>query len=154
MDLNYKKYALSQLENWMHDVLSSDETTPEEIYNVIKDTVKDNYYTYKVQTERCYELLALLNGNGKGHIPDYDESVLKCDKDNQSPECKQSWNSFWKDEGKVKKWFLPVQQRIEEGVDDYYVQFPDDLLEETGWKEGDQLNWTDNGDGSWTLTSS
>ena len=27
-----------------------------------------------------------------------------------------------------------------------------DIFKELGWKEGDQVQWTDNGDGSWTLT--
>lgn len=29
--------------------------------------------------------------------------------------------------------------------------FPDGMLEEVGWKEGDVLEWIDNGDGTWTL---
>lgn len=32
------------------------------------------------------------------------------------------------------------------------IQFPEDVLEQAGWNEGDNLQWTDNGDGSWTLT--
>ena len=28
---------------------------------------------------------------------------------------------------------------------------PDDLLEIAGWEEGDELQWTDQGDGSFTL---
>jgi hypothetical protein len=27
-----------------------------------------------------------------------------------------------------------------------------ELCEQLGWQPGDQLNWIDNGDGSWTLT--
>jgi len=27
-----------------------------------------------------------------------------------------------------------------------------ELCEQLGWRPGDQLDWTDNGDGSWTLT--
>ena len=34
------------------------------------------------------------------------------------------------------------------------LQFPDDLLTQTGWKEGDALNWQDNQDGSFTLSKS
>jgi len=32
------------------------------------------------------------------------------------------------------------------------LTFPDELIKETGWKEGDVLGWIDNQDGSWTLT--
>ena len=56
-----------------------------------------------------------------------------------------------KKEDKVVKWQLPVQQKIEEGIDDYYVQFPDDLLEAANLKEGDQIEWVDNGNGTYTL---
>jgi hypothetical protein len=55
---------------------------------------------------------------------------------------------------KVKKWILPVQEM--ENCDtmetDYFINFPDDLLEQAGWKEGDELNWVDNNDGSFILT--
>lgn len=88
-DFDYKKYSLEQLDNWMHDAMSSGGATPQEIYDVIVGVVKDNYYTYKQQTSQAYELLALLNGNGKGH--------LSCDKNDQSEECKKSWTSFWED---------------------------------------------------------
>ena len=31
------------------------------------------------------------------------------------------------------------------------LTFPDELLEKTGWKEGDGLEWNPNDDGSFTL---
>ena len=149
---DYKKYALGQVENFLYDAMSSG-ATPQEIYNVIKSVVEDNYYTYKKSASEAYELLGLLNGNGKGH--------LTCDKDNTSEECKKSWNSFWDNsqytdeeidamchsaevKDKVKKWVLPVD-------DDYNITFPEDLLEQTGWKEGDTLQWIDQGDGCFIM---
>jgi hypothetical protein len=76
-----------------------------------------------------------------------------CDKDDPSPECKGSWNSFWEDdvikEDKVTKWRLPVE--VDAASDDYYVQFPDDLLEAANLKEGDKVEWVDNGNGSYLL---
>jgi bifunctional DNA-binding transcriptional regulator/antitoxin component of YhaV-PrlF toxin-antitoxin module len=158
---DYKKYSLGQVENFLYDAMSTD-ATPQEIYDVIKGVVEDNFYTYKQQTAKAYELLALLNGNGKGH--------LTCDKDDSSPECKKSWTDFWEENyypeehqqyteeelnamcdavtsakmGKVNKWILPVD-------DDYNITFPEDLLEQTGWKEGDILEWIDQGDGSFKM---
>ncbi len=35
--------------------------------------------------------------------------------------------------------------------DDGILTFTEELLQETGWKEGDMLEWVDNGDGSFTL---
>jgi hypothetical protein len=133
--------------------------------------------------------LALLNGNGKGHIPAYDEYVEKkehlvCDNDDSSEECKKSWNDFWEvweenyypeeveDDGmrpwghsdleylvanqkkdKVKKWVLPVEVVRDEDTDkdEYCITFPEDLLEAADFKEGDRIEWVDNGDGSYLI---
>jgi hypothetical protein len=177
---DYKKYALGQVENFLYDAMSSG-ATPQEIYDVIKGVVEDNYYTYKKCASEAYELLGLLNGNGKGHINldqehsehyyDYDRNkpVAKtCDKDDTSEECKKSWSDFWEEhyypeehqqytdeeidemcaaaeaKDQVNKWILPVD-------DDYNITFPEDLLEQTGWKEGDTLQWIDQGDGSFKM---
>jgi hypothetical protein len=169
MTFDYKKYSLEQLDNWMHDALTSAEATPQEIYDVIKGVVEENYYHHKLHTSRCYELLALLNGNGKGH--------LTCDEDKQSEECKGAWTSFWEEnyypeehqqytdeelnamcdavekKDKVKKWVLPVEECKDSDTDEteYFVSFPDDLLEAANLKEGDQIQWIDNGDGSYKM---
>jgi len=214
--MDYKKYSLENLEKWIEDAINSSEASPQEIYDVIKKVVEENYYCYKNHTERCYELLALLNGNGIGHIQAYDEYVEKkenlvCDKDDKSPECQQAWNDFWEEnyypeehqkhsekvnddcmppwghsdmeylanslltedrisnfpgeqyteeelnaicdnaekKDKVVKWQLPVEV---DGISgEYYVQFPDDLMEASGIKEDDLVEWIDRGDGSFEL---
>ena len=35
---------------------------------------------------------------------------------------------------------------------DGVLTFPEELIEMTGWEEGDVLKWNENPDGSWTLT--
>jgi hypothetical protein len=50
----------------------------------------------------------------------------------------------------LKNWTINVEEDPETG--DCILPFPPDLLEEAGWKEGDELIWTDRGDGSWLLT--
>ena len=47
-----------------------------------------------------------------------------------------------------KSWILDVKQD-ENG--DAILEFPQDLLDETGWKEGTTIEWIDNGDGSWSM---
>jgi hypothetical protein len=47
------------------------------------------------------------------------------------------------------RWTLEVQVDPETG--EQILEFPDDLMESAGWKEGDVLQWIDNKDGSWTL---
>ena len=145
---NYKKYSLGQVENFLYDAMSTD-ATPQEIYDVIKSVVEDNYHTYKHQTSKAYELLALLNGNGKGHIKDYDDCMrpwghsdmeaLQYTEEEMNAMCDAA-----KAKDKVKKWVLPIDN---DGV----VLFPDDLLEAANLKEGDLIDWVDNGDGSYLL---
>lgn len=48
----------------------------------------------------------------------------------------------------TKTWTLDVQQH-EDG--EHFIEFPEEVLAEVGWKEGDVLKWLNNGDGSWTL---
>ena len=152
-DTNYKNYSIEQLENFLHDALH--EASPQEIYDAIKKVVEENYYYHKDHSSRSYELLALLNGNGKGHISGYEpKEPLVCDKDNQSPECKGAWNDFWEEQhypeehDNVKKWVLPVEV---DSSGEYYVQFPDDLLEVAGLSEGDYVSWIPHENGSYIL---
>lgn len=45
---------------------------------------------------------------------------------------------------------LEVQEDGESG--DLFLQFSEEMLASLNWREGDTLQWHDNGDGSWTLT--
>ena len=50
---------------------------------------------------------------------------------------------------KVVKWQLPVEV---DGISgEYYIQFPDDLMEAANIKEDDLVEWIDRGDGSFEL---
>ena len=154
---DYKKYALGQVENFLYDAMSA-EATPQEIYDVIRGVVSDNYYTYKHQASQAYELLSLLNGHRSVDL-DF------CDKDDTSEECKKSWSDFWtttsyteeeidamcaaaEAKDKVIKWSLPVEEQ-EDG--EYYITLPDDLLEATNFNEGDQIEWIQQDNGSYLL---
>ncbi len=184
--MDYKKYSLENLENWLHDALSSGEASAEEVYNTIKKVVQEQYYHHKHHAGQANELLALLNGNGIGHIEAYDavmrereyyegcsdvDKILSCDKDDPSPECKGAWNSFWEDsmppwghsdleycireaeyynkQDKVVRWQLPVE--VDGLTGECYINLPDDLLEAANLKEGDNVEWVDNGDGSYIV---
>ena len=47
-----------------------------------------------------------------------------------------------------KRYTLDVQENAE---GELFIEFPPELMEETGWKEGDDLVWTDLKNGSWSL---
>lgn len=49
----------------------------------------------------------------------------------------------------MKSWILNVEEDSNTG--DCVIKFPPDLMEESGWKEGDFINWIDQGDGSYML---
>ena len=48
-----------------------------------------------------------------------------------------------------KTWTITLEEDPETG--ELILPFPPDLLAESGWKEGDVLEWIDRGDGSWNL---
>ena len=119
---DYKNYSLENLENWLHDAMSSGEATPQEIYDVIVKVVRENYEYHKQQSDQSNELLSLLNGHRTLDIDlseflqerEYYEqsnmtnqelsqykSSLICDKNDLSPECQGAWDDFWSDEVKV-----------------------------------------------------
>jgi hypothetical protein len=174
-DFDYKKYSLENLEKWLHDAMFSAEATPREIYDVIIGVVKENRDYHKQQADQSEELLNLLNGtsewNFKNSLLEKEQpdviTFKSCSSDDTSPECMTSWNDFWSDdkitsihntedgdlfahnEDKVVKWRLPVE--VDSVSGEYYFTLPEDLLEQTGWKEDDALHWVDNGDGSFTL---
>lgn len=167
MDFNYREYSLNKLEEWMHDAMSAGKATPQEIYDVIKGVVEENYYCYKEQTAKAYELLALLNGNGKGHIKAYDDcvdKVLSCDEEAYDAIMREKeyyepsmppWGHsdmeymVHNSQDKVVKWQLPVE--VDGLTGDCYVNLPDDLLERAGLVEGDVVKWIDRGDGSFEM---
>jgi hypothetical protein len=177
---NNKNYSLDQVENFLYDAFSTD-ATPQEIYDVIKGVVEDNYKVYTESANKAQDLLALLNGHRPVDLEhseyyyDYNRNkpnLVPCDRNNTSEECKKSWNDFWENQqytdeeldamcaaatsakkDKVKKWVLPVEE-VENGdtmETEYFITFPDDLLEAADLKEGDQIEWVDNHNGSFSL---
>jgi hypothetical protein len=54
---------------------------------------------------------------------------------------------------KVVKWRLPVEEVKDSDTDEteYFITFPDDLLEAANLKAGDDVEWVDQGDGSFLL---
>jgi hypothetical protein len=48
------------------------------------------------------------------------------------------------------KWILEVQEDPETG--DCILEFPPELLETAGWKEGDTLVWEEMDNGAWSLS--
>jgi hypothetical protein len=54
---------------------------------------------------------------------------------------------------KVVKWQLPVEEveNGDNGETEYFITFPDDLLEAANLKQGDDVEWVDRNDGTFLL---
>jgi hypothetical protein len=50
----------------------------------------------------------------------------------------------------VKRWTITVEEDKETG--ELILPLPQELLDLQGWRPGDTLKWTDNGNDSWTLS--
>ena len=57
-----KSYSLTNLEEWVQDAINAD-TTPNEVYDSIVDTVKKNMRYHKACYDSSVKLLGLLRGN-------------------------------------------------------------------------------------------
>jgi len=204
-DFDYKKYSLENLENWLHDAMSSD-VTSNEIYDCIVNVVRDNYYHHKKYADESSALLIKLGSplfeytatgekwtdfwEAKGLdqyteeeldamcerasteelkktcIEQYRKNNLQTKLDNETEQIRKAGGYEWTplpqeyldsmypdipDDLNVpivnRRWVLPVEQVH----DDYFISFPDDLLEAANLKEGDEVNWIDNGDGSYKI---
>jgi hypothetical protein len=180
MTFDYKKYSLENLENWVHDAMNSD-ASPHEIYSAIREAVREEYYYHKDCISRATGLLELLSGHRpvkdtsilqcdkddpspecQGAWNDfweehyYPEEHQNNNLQEEVEEIRKAGGYEWTPEvekDKVKKWVLPVDevQNAETGEDECFVSFPDDLLEAADLKEGDQVEWVDQGDGSYLL---
>jgi hypothetical protein len=49
----------------------------------------------------------------------------------------------------MNRWTVTLEEDPE--TKDLIMPIPQDLLDMQGWKEGDELEWKDRGDGSWLL---
>jgi hypothetical protein len=164
---DYKKYALGQLENFLYDAMSA-EATPQEIYDTIRDAVQDNLNVYTKSADQARELLSLLNGHRPVDFGGWEIELQYTDKEmeemcaaaeleqdlrNVGGFLKQDRDSNFPGENtvkdKVKKWVLPVEADGPSG--EYFITFPDDLLEAANLKEGDQIEWIPQDNGSYLL---
>lgn len=137
-DFNYKKYSLENLQNWVHDAISSGEASPEEIYDTIYEAVSEEYSYHKNHAQRCHELMERLSGQkGFDYFDDFDngfhfnfgEDLITTEKE------------------KPNSWRVPVEFNGEDAV----ITLPEEVIEMKGWKDGDVLEWVNRDDGSWEI---
>jgi len=125
---NHAKHTLSQIQAFLHDAMNEENLSAEEIYDVIIENVASDVEHYQMQYEKSKKLFNLLKGYEK---PDAESEEEPEEYDYEMPPEK---------EDKVIKWSLPVEE-AEDG--EYYITFPEDLLEAAKLSPGDAIEWVD-----------
>ena len=123
-----KNYIIDQINNFLHDALNEEDLSAHQIYETIIETVAEHTEYLQVQYEKSQQLLDLLKGTVKSYKSPWNQFI----EDNKDGFLSEERESNFPKEDKPKTWVLPVD---DEGV----IIFPEDLLERTGWKEGDTL---------------
>ena len=124
---NHAKHTLSQLDAFLHDAMNEENLSAEEIYDVIIENVASDVEHYQMQYQKSERLFNLLKGYVK---PDTETEEEPEEYDDVTSE----------EEDKVIKWSLPVEE-AEDG--EYYITFPEDLLEAAKLAPGDSVEWVD-----------
>jgi hypothetical protein len=125
---NHAKHTLSQLDGFLHDAINEEQISAEEIYDVIIENVASDVEHYQMQYQKSERLFNLLKGYEK---PDAESEEESEDYDYEMPPQK---------EDRVIRWSLPVEE-AEDG--EYYITFPEDLLEAAKLSPGDNVEWVD-----------
>lgn len=141
---NYSKYSLEKLQEWLFDALHSGASVSE-ICQSIYDVLDEEEQDCKLKLDTVQSLRKMLQSQTN--------QSKTCDVNDTSEYCKDSWNSFWEnnddDNDSIKKWILPVE--VDGLTGECYIHLPDDLLQVANLKEGDQVEWINNNNGSFTM---
>jgi bifunctional DNA-binding transcriptional regulator/antitoxin component of YhaV-PrlF toxin-antitoxin module len=130
---------MEQLNAFLYDALNEENLSAEEIYETIIETVAEHTEYLQLQYEKSQQVFDLLKGTAKPWNKFIEDNDQKESNFPNEDDCMPPWGhsdleyaSKHPEENKVKTWVLPVD---EDGV----IILPEDLLEQTGWQEGDTL---------------
>jgi bifunctional DNA-binding transcriptional regulator/antitoxin component of YhaV-PrlF toxin-antitoxin module len=123
-----KNYTMEQLNAFLYDALNEENLSANQIYEAIIETVAEHTEYLQLQYQKSQQLFDLLKCAAKPYEAPWDKFI----EDNKDGFLSKERESNFPNENKVKSWVLPVD---DEGV----IVLPEDLLEQTGWKEGDTL---------------
>ena len=138
------RYTMDQISAFLYDALNDEQIGANQIYETIIETVAEHTEYLQLQYEKSQQLFDLLKGTTKPEAKT-EEEPEEYDYDDMT--AKGYWmnaDGFWmppqKEEDKVIKWSLPVEE-AEDG--EYYITFPEDLLEAAKLAPGDSVEWVD-----------
>jgi len=122
------RYTMDQISAFLYDAINDEQIGANQIYETIIETVAEHTEYLQLQYEKSQQLFDLLKGTAKPYKSPWNQFI----EDNKDGFLSEERESNFPNENKVKSWVLPVD---DEGV----VTLPEDLLERSGWKEGDTL---------------
>jgi len=122
------RYTMDQISAFLYDAINDEQIGAQQIYETIIETVAEHTEYLQIQYEKSQQLFDLLKGTAKPYKSPWNQFI----EDNKDGFLSEERESNFPNENKVKSWVLPVD---DEGV----VTLPEDLLERSGWKEGDTL---------------
>jgi hypothetical protein len=144
---NHAKHTLAQLDGFLHDAINEEQISAEEIYDVIIENVASDVEHYQMQYLKSERLFNLLKGYEKPDTESEEESQEEPEDYNYNDMIAKGYymtdDGFWmppEKKDKVIKWSLPVEE-AEDG--EYYITFPEDLLEAAKLAPGDSVEWVD-----------
>ena len=122
------RYTMDQISAFLYDAINDEQIGANQIYETIIETVAEQTEYLQVQYEKSQQLFDLL----KGTVKPYEAPWTKFIEENKDGFLSKERESNFPKEDRPKTWILPVD---DEGV----ITLPEDLLERSGWKEGDTL---------------
>jgi len=138
------RYTMDQISAFLYDAINDEQIGANQIYETIIETVAEHTEYLQIQYEKSQQLFDLLKGTTKPEAKT-EEEPEEYDYDDMT--AKGYWmnaDGFWmppqKEEDKVIRWSLPVEE-AEDG--EYYITFPEDLLEAAKLAPGDSVEWVD-----------
>lgn len=158
---------LSYLREFIFDALSDEEIEVDDIYTTIREEVAsiiEYHQKFLNRAQKFYDKL-----NSSNYYTDFNYLNISDPYSTSVPDhigigtndfisfnnyCGSSDYLYGLDEIKFendekKKWTIPVE--VDGPSGEYFLTFPDEMLEHVGWKENDTLEWIDNKDGSFSL---
>ena len=123
-----KNYTMDQINSFLYDALNEEDLSAQQIYETIIETVAEHTEYLQIQYEKSQQLFDLLKGTAKPYKSPWNQFI----EDNKDGFLSEERESNFPKEDRPKTWILPVD---DEGV----ITLPEDLLERSGWKEGDTL---------------
>lgn len=136
-------YNMDAKGNLVPSSCSNDDSSPE-----CKVAWSDFWGCDKESTEEGKELCKEYSVREQEYCGDKSSPDLTYD-DMTSLGYEMTADGFWTTKGNVKKWIVSVQPYLTNT--DYFATLPDDLLNEMKWENGDQIEYVNNNDGSFTM---